>query len=433
MIGGNYRASQEPDGTWTIHDVPIFGENLEEYVLKNGSKHRLAYDRAWLESAVTRAQARAADGYLAPLHVNHHGEGKPTPRAGFILPSAVRDITLAGKKVAAIFADLKKIPAAIYEQIKSLELPYRSAETPIRGEPEVLSLALLPDPPRFKFPMLTVGSEDRNPALCFSVGKAKVTHVTRFEDVAKNSDDDRGDEDEKPPRREGEEEPDGDESELNEAEGGDAMGAILESLKSLGAAMNSIDAKLTALTGGATAATGAVPGAAGSTGAIAGFSEEQRTEIAKMLGERDGKITGLESQIASFSAKEKEREVIGKAVKRLSKFSLPGDVTELAVAKFKAGGESGLEGFVTGVEATGVPLPGSDWTEGEGASAGKKEAVTDPDLASFADKPDVLSIAKTVAAEYDAMSPGSAFKHDRKGFIEFGVNRVLVATATARN
>lgn len=431
-IGGAYRAEQDADGTWTIRDVPIFSEVTERYT-RNGKKAQLPCTRDWLSKAVDRARAQfEGSAYLAPLHVNHYGDDEKVDRAGFFLPTRVGEATVDGKRLPTIFADLLKIPATVYSKIKDLTLPYRSAETRLTGEPEVQSLALLSKPPHFKYPLLTVGEERANPALCFSVEPhSKARLLARFEEDDVTEKTPPKDGDKKPPvegkdeKSEGEEEP----SEMDELEGADPMSAqILQALQS-------IDAKLTALTGGATAAAGVVPGATAGTGTpsgakVAGF--EASPDVAKALAERDGRITALEGQVQQFKSETEKRDSKAKAMKRLAKFALPGNVEEQIDGVFKSGGAVALEAFCDGVEKFGTPLPDSEWTAGEGSSKSAPK-TDDPDLVDFASKgSEVFAMATDAAARYDALPDRHPFKHDRKSWIAHSVTHTFSAP-TVRN
>lgn len=157
MAGGRYRFSANDDGTYNIHDVEIMGE-----MASHARMNPKPVGAKWHQRAVDRAKLRAKEGYVAPLHVYHHGDGDGrTERAGFVLPTKVGTTVVGGKKMATIYADLQRIPAAVFERIKNGELPYRSVELPPwTHEPEILSLALLPDEaPHFKFALLKPGEE----------------------------------------------------------------------------------------------------------------------------------------------------------------------------------------------------------------------------------------------------------------------------------
>jgi len=150
-----YRATQQPDGTWTIHDVPVMAE------VRDGERAKgRSVDRDWLEGAVAKARARAdQDGYIAPTHVHHHDDGVPTERAGHLVPRAVRRMPYEGRDRWTLFADMTDIPQVIYDRIRAGDLPYRSVEFEW-STPEVLSLALMPDEvPFFRFGLLRIAEE----------------------------------------------------------------------------------------------------------------------------------------------------------------------------------------------------------------------------------------------------------------------------------
>lgn len=156
-LGGRYRAEQASDGTWTIYDVPIF---VSHRVKTTGGKE-LQINRAWMERAIATANRRhTEDRYLPPLHVHHHGDGRPTEPAGHFQPRYVRAARYEGRTVDVLYADLVTVPDATYRRIRAGSLAYRSAEVLKLAVPEVDSVALLPDRvPFFRLPLLTIGEE----------------------------------------------------------------------------------------------------------------------------------------------------------------------------------------------------------------------------------------------------------------------------------
>lgn len=151
--GGLYTAKANADGTYDIYDVPIFAE------LPKGEKRNAQdIDKKWMEACVAQHLLRQGEGYLAPMHVKHHGDGEQTQRAGFFLPKAVKTLRYNGRAIAALYADMLAIPAAVFESIQRGELNYRSVEVATWDKAEIASLALLDDEaPFFKFELLTVG------------------------------------------------------------------------------------------------------------------------------------------------------------------------------------------------------------------------------------------------------------------------------------
>lgn len=170
--GGAYPSDQNPDGSWNVRDVPVFAAHV-----RFGKR----ITRVWLERAVAKAAAQQSAGYIAPLHVAHHGSGQAVERAGYILPRRVQDVAFGGGPARpTLVADLLSVPAEVYERIRAGALPYRSVEVADLAVPEVTSLALLEhDAPFFKFPLLTVGSErpQAQPAQA-SAGARYLYHAT---------------------------------------------------------------------------------------------------------------------------------------------------------------------------------------------------------------------------------------------------------------
>lgn len=156
--GGRYRWKKNADGTFDMFDVPIFAE------LPPGERYnRKHVGKTWHESAVGKAKARRdKDGYVAPLHVKHHGFfGSNTMRAGFVMPTEAKERELDGKKQSVLHADFLAMPAEVFSRIEKVDLPYRSVEVSNNwDDPEILSLALLDDDaPYFKFELTTKGEE----------------------------------------------------------------------------------------------------------------------------------------------------------------------------------------------------------------------------------------------------------------------------------
>lgn len=151
-----YQATQNSDGTFNIHDVPIFAEMKAK---ERGNEN--AVGRTWMEAALKKAERRRVqDGYLAPAHIHHHGDEKPTRRAGFFMLTRVERTPYEGKPRWTLFADLVNVPPDVFAEIKSGALPYRSVEFMWDQPPEIHSLALMPDEvPFFRFELLTIADK----------------------------------------------------------------------------------------------------------------------------------------------------------------------------------------------------------------------------------------------------------------------------------
>ena len=155
MPGGKFTAKQNGDGTWNVENLAIFAQHK----VKFGDEEK-EVGKDWLFAAKAKEDSRVAnDDYLPPLHIHHHGV-RETTRAGFFRSKAVAQAKYQGKLLWMTFADLVRIPSAVYRKIKAGELPYRSVEIHSLDEPEINSLALLDDEvPFFRLSLLTIGKE----------------------------------------------------------------------------------------------------------------------------------------------------------------------------------------------------------------------------------------------------------------------------------
>ena len=160
-FGGQFTAVENPDGTWNIQDVPVFCSHKVKIAGANGKTKTTNVNKKWLTDAVKRGKHRfRADGYLPPLHIHHHHQGRETERAGFFRLRGVKRGKYEGKNIWVLHADLLRVPCGIYERIKAGELPYRSVEIHDVKKPEIDSLGLLDDEvPFFRLCLLTVGRE----------------------------------------------------------------------------------------------------------------------------------------------------------------------------------------------------------------------------------------------------------------------------------
>ncbi len=120
-------------------------------------------DADWLRGSLKRHRSLLDENkYLAPLHIKHHGMGVETRQVGMFFPTRVGKLFFDGKEQDTLFADLVEVPEDVFEQIKRNRLPFRSVEIADIKKKEITSTALLDDEaPFFKFPMLTIGNEER--------------------------------------------------------------------------------------------------------------------------------------------------------------------------------------------------------------------------------------------------------------------------------
>lgn len=176
-----YRASKNPDGTWNIHDVPVFASNR---------LRKVEVTKDWQEKAVAKAKTRAAEvGHIPPLHENHTGGAAPVVNVGKFMPTRVgtlrtvaedSDGALVVRDEAATYADFLQIPEAHYQRIKRGELPYVSVEAGL-SDHEFHGAALLPSAPAIKTPPIQIASEEPATLVAaYSAEGAGVRAVVRF-------------------------------------------------------------------------------------------------------------------------------------------------------------------------------------------------------------------------------------------------------------
>jgi hypothetical protein len=145
-----YNATQEPDGTLVVHDVPIFLE-----CERNG----IEFDREWIDKAVERAKQSERDGYFPPLHVRHHELSNDVRPAGFFRITGVERVPFKGETKLAILADLVITDPTVRGEVLSKRLPYRSVEIYDVDKPGIDSLALLDhEAPYLELPMLAISN-----------------------------------------------------------------------------------------------------------------------------------------------------------------------------------------------------------------------------------------------------------------------------------
>lgn len=277
-----YRAEQAPDGTFTVFDVPVFGE-IEKYAHCGNPE----IDGEWLSGALARFAAREAEGYLPPLHIKHHGYGDATQPAGHFRLTRVGSLSYEGQQIQVLFADFTAVPEHVFARMQAGELPYRSVEVLDWDETEIHSVALLDDEvPFFRFPNLRIGDvalsadlgslrayalHDKRPSYLFRLAGG-FTVSTKKQTGAKP----------KAAFAEGEKPEDKPEGEMSE--GGGEGGADIDAIVSrvLESVMAAVEQKIAE----------AISKAAGSGGQMAAGT--QATDHSAQLAEMTGRIAALE-------------------------------------------------------------------------------------------------------------------------------------------
>lgn len=149
-----YKAKLGSDGFYEIRDVPVFSE-----VPKGVKGAPFDIDGAWLRAALARSRIREREGYLAPLHFEHHAGGEKNFKAGHYRLTRVGTLRVGGESKSVLFADFVKLPESVFQAIMRNEWPYRSVEIVRYSDHEIESVALLDDDTPFhKFELLNAGT-----------------------------------------------------------------------------------------------------------------------------------------------------------------------------------------------------------------------------------------------------------------------------------
>lgn len=165
---------KQPNGRYTIFNVPIFGEFQDE---KRGQ-----VTMQDLEEVVKNFQADKQDNYRYPrIHIGHHEGNENRPGAGYLDSFRVEN--------GVVYADLVEVTPEVFQAIRAkMKYPYVSAEYhPDRKK--ILSLALLESQaPFFSFPLLKLEETQRVPAMMFNFGFPELRLQGNPEDIERFTD-----------------------------------------------------------------------------------------------------------------------------------------------------------------------------------------------------------------------------------------------------
>ena len=359
---------------------------------------------------VTHQRQEAEQEYIAPIHVNHHGEGLETPRIGFLRPKRVGFSRMNGRMKSTLFGDLVGISDETLERIKNLEWPFVSAEINNEWRPEVASLSVSADAaPHFKFPLLSVGktitafAPEFQPALAMSESSdghfnilfsftgaefMKVTKKKSARKVQKFQDE---------PEEKKKEDNDDKDDKGNFQEGGE-VSAIMESLKTLGPLLQEVRGLISALSGG-----GPEDQQDGAPAEVPSLKEETTVEK-------------LSAQVAALTEKENkrdEREKIDKlceaAVDKLLEEGFNPSETWIESLEQLATDSRNPENAIklsAGTYRTTMPKEPIDSIDSLSADVSRK----DPEevLVFAKEGPEQLSEARSLSVQFDELVNGGA-------------------------
>jgi hypothetical protein len=450
-----YRAKQNADGTWTVHDVPVFCATQRE--LRDGSVFE--FDESWLRDAVRKANERLQHGYLAPLHIHHTSDERGKVYAGFLLPKRVAPFTFSDGTLPTIFADYLQVPDHVFRAMQRGELPYVSIETRDASKREISACALMPDDvPHAKFPLFTIaealphgnGPTYAQPATCVgsavsfaSCGGVEFAALSRFPAMtrkltSKTYDqaarefvfkfDDGSQERAKsggafefadaggdaPKGGEGA----GGEGEKPKAKDGMTVKDLESALKGMTLTLAEIGELKAILEAAAKAAggestenegEGKKPPAPNGNPPEAQMSQD----ALKTAMEAKAEAAAAKSQLAEFQAERAKEQSLAKAAKELDGYVLQDG--ELA-AIFAEGGPKGLEIYVAARKKHGrkAPTPGV----GGVATTAEIEMAELPKDFEFSSDPGLREKQVKASKAYDASSASTKQRMTRKRFIE---------------
>ncbi len=418
--GGGFQAVQNPSGTWTIRNVPIFCEH--QVKTPSGT---LDVDSDWMRKAYEKAERRYRDDYyLPPVHINHHGTGRDVSRAGFYRLRGIRTISYEGKRVACMFADLVHVPDEVYQQIKSHGLPYRSVEIHKIERPEIDSLALMADEvPFFRLPLLTIGEEvpfegtigpakrsAGTPALAYrALGSGGVSLLFRLDDGGgdmppSTSPRQYMDEEKKPMKVEGELHMMDEEEEdlpLKELGGPDEPeeqmmdGGLADQLRPL------LEQMLSLLDGGGDGGGDHGPEPVDLS---ADRSKARRYRTDETI-EYMAKARALEAKVDAMAAKDKQRETLDTLVRDLSDEGFEGEMFRDEITTvYSEDGERAARRYVEGVIRYGAIAPPNLDPVEYGAQGGRYTGGVEADVQKFAALGSTaIERARLAAVEYDEL------------------------------
>ncbi len=148
-----YDATDNGDGTFTIHDVEIVGP-MPQGDKPDSEGRAPATDAAWMDRVVENHLAQLVSGYVAPVHAGHHNGIFENEPVGTFVPLGHRKAVYEGEEIDVLFGDVT-VDAATLAGLREGRWPYRSIEVAKWDAAVIQSLAFLSgSAPYWRFPML---------------------------------------------------------------------------------------------------------------------------------------------------------------------------------------------------------------------------------------------------------------------------------------
>lgn len=415
MAQDKLKATKNADGTWTIHDAPIFATHRD---WRDGR----VVDESWLRSALARAEARyAQDAYLPPIHVRHHGDEGVTPAGRFQL-KRIEPIAYEGKLRPFVLADLT-VSEPVLREIESGKIQYASVEIQRpNGPPEIDSLALLDhDPPFFRKTLRVERAGETAPVQAYRVGRSErpalayrsaasgdaVLYPFRLYGGVAMAD-------EKPTDKPEEKKPEGektfmsDELDAVKTATKEALESFKGKLETLCSSVDQMAADL-GIDLGAGAAEVETPDAGPVEAPMAAMRSGTRvqdltvegavTDHAKNYATALGRLAAVEAEMAAQKKARGAELLADKTLEELREYGVGSESRPELVKLAREGGEIALKAYASAMKAARLREPPAEWT-GELSEAGASRKDTDAVAAYSARGPKALDIARRLNAKH---------------------------------
>lgn len=154
-----YKWHKQPNGKYTVFDVPIFAVYEKEVLLQDGTVGKNSLDSSGLEEVVSNFLSERKSGYYPPIFLGHHASSVENRHVNATKVGFADSLHVNGD---TILADLTEIDEKTFLEILKLDYPSRSVE--FDGENKIITgIALLKSRrPYFQFPILALEDEELN-------------------------------------------------------------------------------------------------------------------------------------------------------------------------------------------------------------------------------------------------------------------------------
>lgn len=148
-----YQVTQQPDGRFTVHGVPLIGR-----VPKGTRNAPFDVEEDWMDACLSTHDRLFQEGHRIPIHEYHQRDPNrlrvtDNRPLGKLKPTRRDSIVVNGQTMPCLYGDMQDVRPETLDRIKSGDLAYLSVEVENWTQPMLTSVALMPDQaPFFKFP-----------------------------------------------------------------------------------------------------------------------------------------------------------------------------------------------------------------------------------------------------------------------------------------